>query len=160
MVGRKLMMGRSLRRLLYVLMWRGLGRSLLEMLRLLIMLRMLGANIVHIMLLLIVMLVVVTMVLLCGVKMVYYLLIMTTWLGLRLRMLLCELNLNHTTWGGVINHVHPRTRVVILGPWWMVKWRLLVPRMRGRVVGLLGWVPRMMLPCVGWSRLGGCMVRD
>jgi len=111
------MMGRSLRRLLlYVLMWRGLRRSLLKMLRLLIMLRVLGTNIIHIMLLLIVMLVVVTMVLLCGVKVVNYLLIMTTWLGLRLRMLLCELNLNHTTRGGIIDHVYPRTRVVILRP--------------------------------------------
>jgi len=151
MVGRNLMMGRSLRRLLYVLMWRGLGRSLLEMLRLLIMLLMLRANIIHIMLLLIVMLVVVTMVLLCGVEMVYYLLIMTTWLRLRLRMLLCELNLNHTTWGGVINHMYPRARVVVLGPGWVVKGRLLISRMRGRVVRLLRWITRMVLPCIGWS---------
>ena len=107
--------------MLYVLMWRGLRRSLLEMLGLLIMLRMLGTNIIHIMLLLIVMLIVVTMVLLCGMKVVYYLLIMTTRLGLRLGMLLCELNLNHSTGGGIIDHMNPRAGVVILGPRWVVQ---------------------------------------
>lgn len=81
------------------------------MLWLLVVLRMLGPNITHIMLLVMV-LIMVAMVL-SGVEMVDNLLVMTTWLGLRLRMLLGELYLYHSTWAGVVNHVDAWAWVVI-----------------------------------------------
>ena len=130
-------------------MRRGLRRSLLKMLGLLVMLRMLRTNIIHIMLL-IVMLIMIPM-MLCGMKVMNYLLIMTSWLWLRLRVLLCELNLNHSTGCGIIDHVNSWARVVVLRPLWMVQRGLLVPRVRGGVMRLLSWISRMMLPCIGWS---------
>jgi len=148
-------MGRSLRRLLYILM-RRLGRSLLEMLRLLIVLRMLGTKVIHIMLG-VVMLVMVAMVLGRMQVMDHLLLVVTTWLGLWLRMLLSKLDLNHPTRCGIVDHMNPRPRVVILWARWVVQRGLLVPRVGGGVVRL-GRVPSMMLSGVGRSGLRGGVV--
>jgi len=86
------------------------------MLGLLIMLRMLGSNVVHIMLLVVVLVVVVMVaVVLGGVEVVHNLLVVSTWLGLWLRVLLGELDLDHWAW------------VVVHRPRGVVEGGLLVP---------------------------------
>lgn len=92
-------MRRGLRRLLYVLMWGGLGGGLLEVLGLLVVGRVLGSKVVHIMLLIVVLVVVAMVaVVLGGVEVVNNLLVVSTRLGLWLRMLLGKLNLYNWTW--------------------------------------------------------------
>merc|ERR1719318_991950 len=143
---RLLVVGRCLRRLLDVLMRGGLGGCLLKMLGLLVVLRMLGSKVVHIMLLVVVLIMVVMVaVMLGGVEVVHNLLIVSTWLGLGLRMLLSELDLDHWAW------------VVVDRPRWVVQGGLLVPRVGGGIVRL-GRVPRVLpgggRSCLGWGVVG------
>lgn len=136
------MMGRGLRRL-DVLMGRGLGGCLLEMLGLLVVLGMLGSKVVHIMLLVVVLVMVAMItVVLGGVEVVHNLLVVSTWLGLGLRMLLSELNLDNWAW------------VVVDRPRGVVQGGLLVPRVGGGIMRLRG-VPRVLpsggRSCLGWG---------